>query len=376
MIGVVCYKRASTRRSKGPPMTASSPSPGFVRSRVDTARLAQGVWTSGPEDGRTVLLVHGNLTTGGFWAYVAAALPDDVRVLAPDLRGFGGTDPAPVDATRGLRDMADDVHALLETLDLAGRGDLVAAGWSMGAGVLQQLAVEHPDDLGAAVLVAPLSPYGYGATVGPDGRLATPDAAGSGGGGANPEFVRRLAEKDATEGDPSSSPRLVMRTYFGAQDNAANVDEDFLVDELLTTRTGEDFYPGDSTPSQSWPGVAPGGRGILNTMAPTNFRTADGLLALTRKPALTWVHGTEDAVVADGSLFDLATLGSLGAVPGWPGADVAPPQPMVEQMRAVLTRYADAGGTTREVRLDGVGHGIPLARPAVVAEEITALLDR
>lgn len=355
--------------------TASTAPAGFTCSRVETGRLTQNVWTSGPEDGRPVLLVHGNLTTGGFWAYVAAALPDDVRVLAPDLRGFGLTDPEPIDATRGLRDMSDDVHALLEALDLAGR-DLVAAGWSMGAGVLQQLAVDHPGDLGGLVLVAPLSPYGYGGTVDAEGRLGTPDAAGSGGGGANPEFVRRLAEKDATEGDPGSSPRLVLRTYFGPQDNAANVDEDFLVDELLTTRTGDDFYPGDATPSESWPGVAPGGRGVLNTMAPTRFRTADDLVALDRKPAVTWVHGSEDAVVADGALFDLATLGSLGAVPGWPGADVAPPQPMVAQTRAVLGRYAEAGGTTREVPLDGVGHGIPLARPGVVADEIVTLLDR
>ena len=356
-------------------MTATSALPaGFSCRRVDTARIATNVWTSGPEDGRPVLLLHGNLTTGGFWAYVAAALPDDVRVIAPDLRGFGLTDAAPVDAARGLADMSDDVHALLDALGLAGAGRAVAAGWSMGGGVVQQLLVDHPGDLAGAVLVAPLSPYGFGGTIGQDGRPATPDGAGTGGGAANAEFVRRLAEKDTSEGDPSSSPRLVLRTFFGPQDNADAVDEDFLVDQLLTTRTGDDFYPGDATSSESWPTVAPGDRGILNTMAPTHFRTADALVGLDPKPPLTWVHGLDDQVVSDASLFDLATLGAAGVVPGWPGADVMPSQPMVAQTRAVLARYAERGGTTREVPLDGVGHGIPLARPQVVADELTALL--
>ena len=82
---------------------------------LDTPRLRQHVWASGPDDGRPLLLVHGNITTGGFWRYVAERLPADVRVIAPDLRSFGLTEPKPVDATRGLRDMADDVHDLRGT---------------------------------------------------------------------------------------------------------------------------------------------------------------------------------------------------------------------------------------------------------------------
>jgi hypothetical protein len=69
-------------------------------------------------------------------------------------------------------------------------------------------------------------------------------------------------------------------------------------------------------------------------------------------------------------MFDYATLGELGAVPGWPGAEVMPPQPMETQFRAVLDRYAANGGRWRRVDLDGVGHGIPLEVPDVVAAEI------
>jgi pimeloyl-ACP methyl ester carboxylesterase len=342
---------------------------GFRGSFVDTARLRQHVWTSGPRNGRPLLLVHGNITTGGFWKYVAEALPDDIRVIAPDLRAFGRTEPKPIDATRGLRDMADDVHALLQALDLT--DGVYAAGWSMGGGVLQQYLLDRPGVLSGLMLIAPVSPYGYGGSRGPDGTSCAPDWAGSGGGTAAPEFVRRLAAKDATSDEPLSSPREVLLTYFGPGPNRANVDEDFLVDELLTTVVGDDHYPGDSTTSDNWPNVAPGTKGVLNTMSGKYFDTS-ALGRLAGGPPITWLHGSADKVVADGSLFDLATLGELGAVPGWPGSDVAPPQPMKSQLRAVLQRYADAGGSWHEIELDGVGHGVPLEVPDRVAAEIVA----
>ena len=144
----------------------------FTPQMVQTPRLAMNVWTSGPEDGRPVLLIHGNITTGGYWRYVADLLPEDVRVIAPDMRAFGRTEAKPVDATRGLGDMVDDVHGLLETLALTGRGDVVAAGWSMGGGILQQYVIDHPGDLGAVVLVATVSPYGFGGTSTADGQKA------------------------------------------------------------------------------------------------------------------------------------------------------------------------------------------------------------
>src|SRR6476646_9243896 len=209
-------------------MTASS----FTCSLVETSRLTTNVWSSGPDDGLPILLVLGNLSTGGYWRYVADALgelADDVRVIAPDLRGFGRTEALPIDATRGLGDMVEDVHALLATLGLADESRVIAAGWSMGAGVLEPLMVEHPDDLAGVVLVAPLSPHGFGGTVDAAGTPAFDDGARTGGGAAIADFVRRLAAKDAGDEDPRSSPRVVMRSFYGSGGNADHVDEDFLV---------------------------------------------------------------------------------------------------------------------------------------------------
>lgn len=347
----------------------------FQGTFVETERLRQHVWTSGPEDGRPLLLVHGNITTGGFWKYVAGALPADVRVIAPDLRAFGRTEPKPIDATRGLRDMSDDVHALLQALELTGRDDLYAAGWSMGGGVLQQYLLDHPGVLSGVMLIAPVSPYGFGGSKGLDGTPCAPDWAGSGGGTAAPDFVRRLAERDATSDEPLSSPREVLLNFFGPGPNRPQVDEDFLVDELLATVVGDDHYPGDTTTSEHWPNVAPGTGGVLNTMSGKYFDTS-ALGEVVDGPPITWLHGTADQVVADRSMFDLATLGELGAVPGWPGSDVTPPQPMKEQLRAVLQRYEAGGGRWQEIVLDGVGHGVPLEVPERLAQEIAKAMDR
>ena len=68
---------------------------------------------SGPEDGIPVMLVHGNLSTGRFYEHLFGGAPERYRLLAPDMRGFGDTERVPIDATRGLRDWADDAHALV-----------------------------------------------------------------------------------------------------------------------------------------------------------------------------------------------------------------------------------------------------------------------
>jgi hypothetical protein len=68
-------------------------------------------------------------------------------------------------------------------------------------------------------------------------------------------------------------------------------------------------------------------------------------------------------------MFDLAYLGKLGAVPGWPGDDACPPQPMLAQIRTVLNRYHNSSAApVREEVLEGVGHGPLIERSERVAE--------
>ena len=358
--------------------------------RVAARGITQNVLVAGPADGTPVLLVHGNCSSAAFWVPLVRHLlrpgsprrPEDqapvitqnLRLVAPDLRGYGRSQTAPVDATRGLRDFADDVAALLDDPGLfPSGGPVLVAAHSMGCGVAMHLLVDHPSRIAGLLLEAPVSPYGFGGTRDMAGTPTTPDFAGTGGGTANPDFVRRLAEGDRGE-DAPTSPLNVLRTQYVADPASLGADEQLLLDTVLSTATGLDNYPGDSKPSDNWPGLAPGDRGVLNTMAPNHFTVADELVAVASKPPITWVRGDRDVIVSDTSLYDLAYLGSLGVVPGWPGADACPPQPMVGQTRAVLERYAARGGSYREVVYEGCGHSPHVERPAEVAGELLRLV--
>jgi pimeloyl-ACP methyl ester carboxylesterase len=332
---------------------------------LTTSRLRTHCWVAGPESAEPLLLVHGNLTTGRFFQSVADELGDRFRIVAPDLRAFGRTEALPVDASRGLRDWSDDLRSLLETLGWADAGRVHAAGWSMGGGILQQYEIDHPGDLASLTLIAPLSPYGFGCTRDAEGTACYPDFAGSGGGTAAPDFVRRLAAHDASADEPTSSPRVIMRSFFWSPRFVAP-DEDELIGEVLLTQVGDDFYPGGSTPSSNWPGVAPAPRGVNNAMAPPWCNTS-AFGDLPRPVRVLWIRGDEDQVVSDASMFDFGTLGKLGAVPGWPGEEVYPAQPMIAQSRAVFERRRAHGGFLREEVLHEVGHGPLVERPAEVA---------
>lgn len=344
------------------------PLPSGVASRTfETPRLATHALVAGDESGVPILFIHGNVSSARFWDVTLAALPAGFRGIAPDLRGFGGSAPLAVDATRGLGDWADDLHNLMETMGLAtataaGGRKAHLVGWSMGGGIALRLAMDHADMIASLTLIAPLSPFGFGGTKDVAGARCWPDAAGSGGGTVNPEFLKRLAARDRGADDPAS-PRNVMNTFYVKPPfRVAPEREDAYVDAMLTTVTGEGNYPGEVAPSPNWPAVAPGARGVNNAMAPTYCDLA-AFASIQPRPPVLWVRGADDQIVSDTSLFDLGYLGQIGAVPGWPGAEVYPPQPMIAQTRAVFEAYRAKGGAYREVVLADCGHSPHIEKP-------------
>jgi pimeloyl-ACP methyl ester carboxylesterase len=325
--------------------------PGVNARTISTERLITRVLSTGEPDGNPIIFVHGNLTSATFWEETMLAMPARYHCIAHDQRGFGESDPdAVLDGSRGLADLADDVIALMDRLDI-GRAHVV--GHSMGGGVLWNLLADAPDRIRSASFIAPVSPFGFGGTKDANGTLCTADAAGSGGGVANPQYTQML--KDGERGDGEMTPRMVMNSFYWKPPYTSEREEDLLT-SVLQTHTGEQDYPGDSTTSQHWPGVAPGRWGVLNGMAPNNQPDISRLYAIDSKPPLLWLRGDSDQVIADMSMFDLATFGKLGVVPGWPGDEVCPPQPMIAQTNHVLDTYAAAGGSVQEVVLDDCGH--------------------
>lgn len=341
---------------------------GITSRTVGTDRLLANVLEREDAGSRdAVVFVHGNCSSSLFFQPVMQLLPESIRPIAVDLRGFGASETLPVDATRGVRDYSDDVWSVIDELDL-GRVHLV--GWSMGGGVVLQQLLDRPDEVASVTLISPVSPYGFGGTAA-DGSRLTDDDAGVGAGAANPDFVARLKDGD-TSADEATSPRSVFRSSYVASGHRTDL-EDLWVASMLTTAVGEDNYPGDSVASPNWPGMAPGTRGVLNTMAPMYFDVS-AIVDLPVKPPVLWIHGLDDAIVGDETFFDLNTLGKAGVLPGWPGEKVAPPQPMVSQTRAVLERYADAGGSYQEIAQPKCGHSAHIEYPELVTDAIVELV--
>lgn len=327
---------------------------GVSSHEITTPRLTMHYLASGRDDGEPVVMLHGNLSSARFFEHIISDGPQGLRFIAPDMRGFGDTEKLPIDATRGLRDWSDDTCALLTELELDGPYHL--AGWSTGGGAIMQFLIDHPNSVASLTLIDPVSPYGFGGTMDSDGNPAFDDFAGAGGATGAPEFVQRLEAGDTSD-ESDMSPRNVMNAFYWSTSHREPKErEDLLVAEILKSLVGDGGYPGDFTPSENWPGFAPGTTGILNALSGKYLNTS-AIVDAPHKPPILWVRGSEDQVVADGSPWEINTLGSLGAVPGWPGEEVCPPQPMVTQTRSVLDAYETAGGSYREVVFEGSGHG-------------------
>ena len=324
---------------------------GVTSHTVETKRLRMKYIESGLKDGVPVVMIHGNLSTGRFYEHLMPGAPKQYRFIAPDMRGFGDTERKPIDATRGVRDWADDTASLLEALGVDRPPHLV--GWSTGGAAIANYAVDRP--VASLTFIDPVSPYGFGGAR-LDGTPCFPDWAGTGGGTGNLDFMQRIADHDTSTESPFSPRNVMNSSYWPATHHEPKEREDMLLDEILKSVTGDDGYPGDSVPSANWPGMAPGTRGIINALSGKYCRWAD-IVDVSPKPPVLWTHGTADIVVADGSAWEMGTLGKMGLVPSWPGEEVFPPQPMVTQIRNVLEDYRSRGGQVRIEMFEGSGHG-------------------
>jgi pimeloyl-ACP methyl ester carboxylesterase len=226
----------------------------------------------------------------------------------------------------------------------------------------------------SATLVDPGSPYGFGGTKDEDGTPCYADFAGSGGGVVNPEFTALIAKGDRSTDNPQASPRVVMNSFYWKPSFKPAREED-LLSSLLTEKIGSDRYPGDFVPSANWPNVAPGIWGPINASSPKYVGdSVQRFLAASPKPPVLWVRGDSDQIVGDNSLFDFGTLGQLNLVPGWPGMEVYPPQPMLRQTRKVLDSYQSQGGSYKEVVIADTGHCPYIEKPDEFTQEFLAFI--
>jgi lipase len=112
---------------------------------VNGGDLAVGIW--GPDDGPTILAIHGITASHISWMTLAEALPG-VRIVAPDLRGRGRSNTLP--GPWGMSTHAADMLALLDAFSIE-RATVVAH--SMGAFVAATLASRSPERVAELILI-------------------------------------------------------------------------------------------------------------------------------------------------------------------------------------------------------------------------------
>jgi pimeloyl-ACP methyl ester carboxylesterase len=131
---------------------------GFTSTYVDVGDLTIHAVTGG--DGPVVVLLHGFAQTWRSWRAVMPILAERYRVIAPDLRGVGGS-TVTFDGF-DKRTMAGDVAGLLDALDIPAAA---VVGHDIGGMVAYAFAKSYPSRISklgiAAVLVPEQAWYGF-----------------------------------------------------------------------------------------------------------------------------------------------------------------------------------------------------------------------
>ena len=137
-------------------------------SEIQTTRLSLStgvtlkVAIGGAEDAEPIVFLHGFPESHRTWRHQLANLERDFRVIAPDQRGFGGSDkPEEVEEYRIDR-IVEDVIALADALRI-GRFTLVGHDW--GGAAAWAAALRHADRIKRLVIVNAPHPLIFQRTV-------------------------------------------------------------------------------------------------------------------------------------------------------------------------------------------------------------------
>jgi pimeloyl-ACP methyl ester carboxylesterase len=159
--------------------------------------------------GHGILFVHGFPLNHTMWQAQIAEFSSTNRVLAPDLRGFGGSGGA-LD-TMPMEQFADDLASILDAIGI--EGAVTLCGLSMGGYAAWQFVQRHPARVSKLIVC--------------DTKAAadTPDAAAT---------RLKLAETVLTEG-PEPVARAMMPKLFGPKTAELNPQVVESVREMVMT---------------------------------------------------------------------------------------------------------------------------------------------
>jgi pimeloyl-ACP methyl ester carboxylesterase len=105
---------------------------------------------------KKVLLIHGNMTSSKHWDLVLNKMPDEYKLYALDLRGFGLSSYKKL--ITSIKDFSDDVKLFVDEIGLK---DFAVVGWSTGGAVAMQFTADYPGYCNKLILLASESTRGY-----------------------------------------------------------------------------------------------------------------------------------------------------------------------------------------------------------------------
>lgn len=248
-------------------------------------------------NGRPLVLLHGWSMSAAVFAEMQAELALDFRVLAPDLRGHGGSAPG---TGYALADFAADLEGWLAALELQ---KVALLGWSLGGEVAQLLALRQPQRIDRLLLVA-----------------------------TTPYFV---AASDWEHGLPATQLKAMMRdlkrNYLATMDGFFQLQ--FGAGELARERYRQIVDFAVRAGRLPEPAVA---LAALETLRDADLRPQ---LAGIGRPALV-LHGTDDRIVPVGAGRHLGAALPQARYVEWAGVGHAPflsrPQESLQLWRGFL----------------------------------------
>ena len=140
-------------------------------------------YREGGSGDRTLLLIHGNMSSSFFFLPLMEKLAAEFKIYAVDLRGFGFSSYQ--NRFDDLKELSEDLEFFVEQLRLK---ELEILGWSTGGGIAMQFAADNPELVKRLILLESVGIMGY--------PIFEKDAHGQ------PILTRLLKTKESIANDP------------------------------------------------------------------------------------------------------------------------------------------------------------------------------